>query len=285
MGLISDPQAAQCGVLVQYAMDMHDGAPTLTSPPPDQRLAPDWTLVGYLIAQDAIFRDSSTVGAGALVCYGYLARSTADPNSYIAVVRGTDGIVEWIEDAEFASMAHPVAGRVEAGFFGIYRSMRYARTPLAFQPEPVVEGITAAIGAGNVLVIGHSLGSALASYLAFDLASHSGSNRVSACLLASPRPGDAAFAKAFDARVGTYKLYNYELDIVPRVPVGPDYTDLPRVSWIGIDGAQARIRLGNLACHHHALCYASMLDFSLMNWTTVVSNWLQYTRCILGPAH
>lgn len=281
--MISDPAAARCGVLVQYAMDMHDAAPTVLTPPPDPRLSPDWRLVGYLTAQDAVFRRGDTLVGAETVCYGYLAQSTSNPLSYIAVVRGTDGIVEWVEDAQFLSIQHPVAGRVESGFYSIYSTMRYVQTPLAFAPQPAVAGISDAIGEGNVTVIGHSLGSALATYLAFDLARHLGSDRVTACLLASPRPGNGDFVHTFDAIVPSYKLLNYELDLVPRVPVGPDYTDLPQAVWIGISAAQARIRF-DLMCHHHVLCYCAMLDYTLMDWAGVAPPDRPLTMCIRGPA-
>jgi pimeloyl-ACP methyl ester carboxylesterase len=49
-----------------------------------------------------------------------------------------------------------------------------------------------AVGKGSLIVLGHSLGSTLATYLTFDLA-HPGKlgPRVRGCFYASPRPGDA----------------------------------------------------------------------------------------------
>jgi hypothetical protein len=74
--------------------------------------------------------------------------------------------------------------------------------------------------------------------------------------------------------VKAYQLYNYELDIVPRVPRGFSYTDLPRVSWIGIASAQAHIRFDFL-CHHHIESYRAMLDYGADDWSG--------HPCILGP--
>jgi hypothetical protein len=99
-------------------------------------------------------------------------------------------------------------------------------------------------------------------------------------LFASPRPGDAAFCRAVDARLSAYQVFNYELDLVPRVPVGPDYAALPKVTWIGIADAQARIKL-NLDCHHHVLSYAAMLHYALADWGALPDT--AYTPCIIGP--
>jgi triacylglycerol lipase len=262
-------------------MDMYLSDPTSLAPSSDLRLAQKWRVLGYITATDSIFRAGQTVGLGDTVCYGFLAQIIAKPEVFVAVVRGTDGLLEWIEDAEFLSIPHPTAGRVERGFFGIYRSMQYR--PIGGDILPAARGISNAVGQGSLIVLGHSLGSALATYLTFDLAHPAKlAARVQACLFASPRPGDAGFAKAFDERVQTYALWNYELDVVPRVPRGPDYTDLPKVSWIGIEAAQARIRF-DLACHHHILCYAAMLDYGLLDWLTLPAADRQCAACIKGP--
>jgi len=108
-------------------------------------------------------------------------------------------------------------------------------------------------------------------------------NRGQGCYFASPRPGNAVFAKAFDQRVLTYHLWNYELDVVPRVPAGPDYTDLPRVNWIGINAAQARISF-NLACHHHLTSYCAMLNYALLDWANLSLCDAKNAACIKGPA-
>jgi hypothetical protein len=126
---------------------------------------------------------------------------------------------------------------------------------------------------GTVTVVAHSLGSSLGTLLLWDLGTVIGP-RARACLFASPRPGDAVFAKSLDALPCSYDLYNYELDIVPRVPTGFNYTDLPRVSWIGIAAAQAHIKFDFL-CHHHIESYRAMLDYGCDDWSAV--------PCILGP--
>jgi triacylglycerol lipase len=73
------------------------------------------------------------------------------------------------------------------------------------------------MGADTVTVCGHSLGSAIATYLSFDVAKLLGA-RASACLFASPRTGGQIWTAAYAAQVSTYRLVNYVLDVVPYVP-------------------------------------------------------------------
>ena len=278
--MLSDAQAAELALLVLYAEDQYLCDRANLAPTPDPRLAPNWKVLGYLVAVDALFRRGQTLAFGDSTCYGYLARNTA--GVYVAAIRGTEGALEWIEDADFLPVAHPVEGTVEQGFYGIYRSMTYR--PIDGTAALAAQGIAAAVGDAELLVMGHSLGATLATYLTFDLADpvRLGA-RAQGCYFASPRPGDAAFVKAFDQRVASYQLYNYELDVVPRVPVGPDYTDLPRVNWIGINAAKARISF-NLACHHHLTSYCAMLNYSLLDWLALPICDMANAACIKGPA-
>ena len=187
------------------------------------------------------------------------------------MIRGTDGFVEWVEDAEFKPIPYtpmiPLpAGHdnleVEQGFWALYRSLSLI-TPAGAVIGPLAPAITAhATGtAGTVTVIGHSLGSALATYLTFDLARGSLGRRVTACIFASPHPGNHAFAALFDQTVADYNLYNYALDIVPRVPLGLGYARLPRRTAITPASAEANIRF-DIGCNHHVVCYCAMLDYA-----------------------
>ena len=258
-------------------MDQYQADSASLAPTPDPRLSPKLRLVGYLTATDCILRGET---ACQTVCYGYLAQSSADPTVFVVAIRGTNGAIEWFEDAKFSQVAHPVAGKVEAGFWGIYASMEYRA--VNGEALPAAQGLAAAVGPGTVTVLGHSLGSALATYLTFDLAGLFGS-RVSGCFFASPRPGDDVFAKAFDARVQDYQVYNYEFDAVPRLPFGSNYSELPKATLISPSLAQARIRL-NLACFHHVVSYCSMLDFDLLDWATMPFCDQSNAACIKGPA-
>lgn len=278
--MLSNSEAASLGLLLTYAMDMYEADLASLAPTPDPRLT-NWKIVGYLTAVDSIFRQSKTIDVGGTVYYGFVAQLIGKPNVFVAVVRGTNGILEWIEDAEFISMPHPAGGQVERGFYGVYGSMQYR--PIGGDILPAARGIANAVGLGSLTVLGHSLGSALATYLTFDLAHESKLGaRVQGCFFASPRTGNTEFVRVFDQRVQTYQLFNYELDVVPRVPRGSGYADLPRVVWIEGDNSQAKIRF-DLGCHHHIVCYCSMLDFRLQDWAQMPVLDRSCTSCIKGP--
>src|SRR5262249_41431301 len=167
---------------------------------------------------------------------------------------------------------HPVAGKVEQGFYSIYASMRYTKATAA---APVVtggpgddplaaDGIAAALPAGaTVTVIGHSLGAAMGTYLLFAFAPEAGGDRVTGALFASPNTGNAAFVQRVDRDAPNYVLYNYWLDMVPRVPLrlptdplDLGFHPLPKASWISNANRQARVRNDPL-CNHHAYSYAA----------------------------
>ena len=269
----SNSAAAQFGLLAMHAMDMHRTQPDAANAPfSDPWLeARGWQMIGTLHGRDTIF----PVGVkgrlqllGYDTCYGYLARHELDGRLAVAL-RGTDGLVEWLEDGEFlpvAPMRQPPFGppeaRVEQGFWDIFDSMTL-RGPGGTAQGPVVGAILPLLqGAdASLVVVGHSLGAALGTYLTLELAlAAPRTATVQACLFASPRTGNKAFVQAFDQAVGYYRLFNYLLDVVPRIPFGPEYEPLPRRTVIQPSTAEAAIRM-TLACNHHVICYCAMLDY------------------------
>ena len=270
-------------LLAMYAEDMYKipvlGDNNLT-PPVDPRVSATWNVVGYITGKDAIM-DTQSMGLGPVVYYGFLAASKTNAAEFVAAIRGTENFIEWIVDAEFLPVHHALKGRAEGGFYSVYRSMEYIDGTGAV--TDVDEGIATAIGQGSLTVVGHSLGSALATYLTIDLAvSQQMGARVSACMFASPRPGDTEFANYFDQQVASYTLYNYALDVVPTVPGLFGYTSLPRAKQIAPDNAQSTIE-NTVPCNHHAVCYAAMLDRSASDWTTMLTVDQQCASCIEGP--
>lgn len=261
-----DRKAAQDALLVTYAMDMTQGG--ALAPPLDPRIV-GWTLRGHILGIDQV------LGISTPACYGFLAESIGEPGRFVAVIRGTADVSEWIEDAAFALINHPGLGQVERGFFTLYERMTFA--PLSEASKPLPIGIAGAIGSGSVHVVGHSLGAALATYLNFDLAQAFG-DRVSGCFLASPRPGDADFAARFHATVQDYQVWNYAPDAVPRVPAGFGFCQLPNATVI----PESPIIKNSLWCHHHSACYAALLDYSVATWATLGPQDADNVACILS---
>ena len=260
------PTPVEFGLLAMYAEDMYvDGSLTPTAEP--RIAAAGWTIVGHLTAQDVLIpsndasRQRLSVNRTQRVFYGFLAQNQIDPTSFVAVVRGTEGLVEWLIDAEFLLVPHPrhAGVQVEQGFWGIYQTISLVDLATGAVAN-AADGIANAVGGtGTVTVTGHSLGSAIATYLTEDLAEKLGP-RTSACLFASPRTGDAAWAALFASRVTAYQLYNYILDLVTHVP-SLGYATLPSALVLQPSAAQACIRL-DVLCNHHVICYCAMINYA-----------------------
>ncbi len=260
-------QAAELAFLAMYAEDMHhtkDAGAKLLAPDPDPRLAADYDVQAYLVANDSILPVNAAIQVGAEpLYYGFVARKKADPTSWIAGVRGTDGTVEWIIDGQFLpqDVTRGPGMKVEHGFWSIYETMTLNNLDGSLLSKDAAAGIAKLVGASDkVTVVGHSLGSALATYLAFDLARHLG-DRLSACLFASPRTGNKAWTDAVQAALqDRYLVVNYLLDIVPHLPSGPDYCTVQNVHVLRPSNAEAGIAVDPF-CDHHVLCYAAMLSY------------------------
>src|SRR6516164_103599 len=152
----------------------------------------------------------------------------------------------------------------------------------------LANGIRAAVGGADVLVLGHSLGSTLAECLTYQLADANslGAARVGAIMYASPKLGDHDFVAAFDSRATNYIVINFEHDVVPLVPPFDIthfdlYRPLPYVYTI----TDETVNPLDKACCHHLIDYIAMLSpavfvQSVPAWT---SDEKQCAKCLLTP--
>jgi len=282
----SADQYARYALLVIYAWDMCDANPDPVSDVIDPRILADgWTVVGIISADDRVI-GSAPGGIRQSVIrpgpdqrrYGYVALNGAG-DTYVVAIRGTDGAEEWIDDFVFtAAQKPPLPGSVETGFADIYFSMQYRA--LGGGPSvTLADGVKAVVGAKDVVILGHSLGSTLAEALTYELADPGslGAARVGAVVFASPKLGDQDFVTAFDARVAEYIVINYEHDVVPRVPPFDIthfdlYRTLPHCFVIVDEAATAVINSADKGCCHHLIDYIAMLspaeyNRSIPSWT------------------
>jgi triacylglycerol lipase len=132
-------------------------------------------------------------------------------------------------------------------------------------------------------ICGHSLGSAIATYLSFDVAKLVGA-QASACLFASPRTSDVAWTTASATTVTTCRLLNYILDVVPYVPDAPpafQYSTLASAEIILPSAAQAEVRF-DVVCDHNVICYCAMIDYADTKARASAQDAASW-RCIVGP--
>lgn len=283
-------EAVPFGMLAMVAEDMYEAALGTLAPAVDTRIAEaGWKVVAYLTAQDVIIPPKGSpdqtlhINHTNRVFYGYVAQSVVNPQNFVAAIRGTEGIIEWLIDADFVPIPHPryPNARVEQGFWSIYQTMSLADLAGVTTSQNAAEGIEKLVGDGSIMVVGHSLGSALATFLVEDVAERRPS--ATACLFASPRTGDLAWTTIFDRNVGDYSLFNYIIDVVPHVPTGIGYSTLSKAKVIQPATANAGVKL-DLLCDHHVICYCAMLDFQQTIAAPLSPQDTACRACVLGPA-
>ena len=184
----------------------------------------DYTVVTTIYAND-LATDMDPSRADDEVSIGLICQENKTGDVAIAI-RGTEGWLEWIHDADFLQVPCPFlvgAGHTEDGFTVMYESLRTGATPgspavvdqlakLSF-PQPV----------DSVTICGHSLGGALATLLALDVAANTAFTNPAVYTYGSPRTGDSLFAATFDQVVtNSWRVAN-RLDIVPALPPPLDY--------------------------------------------------------------
>ncbi|MBV8316899.1 MAG: lipase family protein, partial [Planctomycetaceae bacterium] len=155
-----------------------------------------------------------------------LILQAAGTGDVVIAIRGTEGILEWIHDAEFLLVTCPFlagAGHTEDGFTAMYTSLR---TGVAADSPGVVSALATlpfAQPVGSVTVCGHILGGALATLLALDVAANSRFKDPTVYTYASPRTGDPLFASTYDQVVRkSFRIAN-RVDLVPKLPFPPFY--------------------------------------------------------------
>lgn len=271
---------ARLAILVLAAEEMYDAqGPKAVEPVLDPRIEANWNLRGYVTGTDAIFR---MLGRWALgeqqVFYGLVLESKATPGRFALLIRGTAGTVEWGEDVEGLPTVARFPGLVEAGFVGIGDTFKH-RLP-GGSDLPLVATITDLVGAGTLVVAGHSLGSALATYAAYEMAMRLPAGRVSLRVFASPHPGNSVFTQAVAAVVPDHAHYKNPHDIVPSVPISLGYAHLPNT--IELAPATDALEIEDTwGCSHHLLSYIALLDATALSEAYSPQN-QPYLPCIVS---
>jgi Lipase (class 3) len=152
------------------------------------------------------------------------------------VFRGTEGIKEWVQDAEFlATPFHevPNAGQTEDGFTQMYRSTTVDDGPAAIPLLRALDGNLFHQPVTSVTIGGHSLGGALATLCALDVAANGPAafHNPDVFTYASPRTGDKSFAAAYSQRIKNTNRYVDNVDLVPKLPKP---LLLPRISYVHV---------------------------------------------------
>jgi Lipase (class 3) len=174
----------------------------------------DHSLLGYSITNlfFGTIADKVTIEP-----FAFSAVSKLNPTVTFLVFRGTKTGADVLVDADHSQTDYRLSsgegqGKVDKGFFDLFKTME--------QPLTTLLKTLFASTNRNLVITGHSLGSALATLtvpLAAKLAGGSG-GKVQHYNQASPRVGDPTFAAYFNAiDAPTFRLVNIE-DVVPTLP-------------------------------------------------------------------
>ena len=236
-----------------YAIFKRD--PTLLRPEPAPNDIPDpYELVAWLNMSDFTFW-----GREIPKFYGILCRHREQKHNFVLAIRGTEGAVEWFDDAmaflvRFRQV--PNAGRVARGFDKIYSTLKvvkrhpdakgtFAIRP-AGEPQPAREEMSGSFAEQleqladtleepvlqeqiriakekrprrSFVVTGHSLGSALATLFVMENKEKNKFDISTICTFASPRVGSGEFVRQFNLLPLDSWRIVNRQDIVPKVPL------------------------------------------------------------------
>jgi hypothetical protein len=155
-----------------------------------------------------------------------LVLQAATTGDVVIAVRGTEGVQEWIHDAEFLLVPCPFlagAGQTEDGFTAMFLSMTTSLDPSCPSVTRSLPTLNFPRPVTSLTLCGHSLGGALVTLLALDVAANSAFKNPTVYTYASPRTGDPQFAATYNQVVPNTTRIAGRLDLVPKLPLPPLY--------------------------------------------------------------
>jgi hypothetical protein len=192
-----------------------------------------------------------------IVSFGFVVQDNL--GNVVISIRGTEGTQEWLQDAKFLGISCPIlpgSGCSEDGFTAVYQSLRMTQDPVSKRLVEALPNLIFPQPVASVTVSGHSLGGALATLCALDVAANTPFKNPLVYSYASPRTGDASFVDTYNQLVpNTVRIAN-RLDIVPKVPTPPEYGHVERLSELN---PMLRVKL-DLLCQHHLTTYLHLLS-------------------------
>ncbi|KAL2610731.1 hypothetical protein R1flu_029304 [Riccia fluitans] len=184
-----------------------------------------------------------------------------DLKAIVISFRGTQetSYQNWAEDLYFRQLDLNYPGiedaMVHSGFYSAYHN-----TTLR---EGVVKGVQAILATRDdlgTIVTGHSMGGAMASLCALDLAANFGLKDLKVITFGQPRIGNSIFAAAYYALVPNTVRMTHSHDIVPHLP--PYYTLLGEKTYhhFATEVWIFKIQVGRLQYEFEEICDSSGED-------------------------
>jgi hypothetical protein len=248
-------KAIEHAQLVNAAYDVFAGKPPVT---------PGYDLLATIYGND-LATDKNPDRGKQRVKMGLILQARAGGEVVVAI-RGTEGIKEWVQDAQFGDVPFKEvagAGCTEDGFTAMYRSMTVEEG--AGKPS-VVKFLGTLATANSLTICGHSLGGAIATLLALDVAAHAPApfNDPTIYTYASPRTGNHDFAVKYHQTVTTTYRFVDNVDLVPKLPSIFPYrhvTDAIRMDSLTLIPPRVLLQ-PNPVCWHILTSYIFLMSLS-----------------------
>jgi predicted lipase len=241
-------EALELGQFVLAAYDLF----TANDPP---NFAPPG---GYSLVSK-IYADDITDDIPDYKVFGFIARSGVD---VVVAIRGTENALEWIINSLFLPVPFPYvsAGRTEQGFTYFYSTFHTGTDSTSPRVLDALRALTADGTVKTLRITGHSLGSALATLLAIDVAGNGVFASPTVYTFASPRVGDKVFAGTYDGLVpDSWRIANAN-DIVTQLP--PSFAGYLHVDAEVPINSDDRTK-HTVSCWHALRTYLNTLDSSV----------------------
>jgi Lipase (class 3) len=199
------------------------------------------------------------------VSIGLILQAAAAGDVVIAI-RGTEGIQEWVHDGEFLLVTCPFlpgAGHTEDGFTAVYLSMTTTLDPKCPRVTQTLSSLNFPRPVTSLTICGHSLGGALATLLALDVAANSAFKNPAVYTYASPRTGGPQFAATYNQVVPNTNRIAGRLDLVPKLPLPPLYEHvlgLNEINSVQMTIPPKILVKPELACLHILTSYLHLLS-------------------------
>lgn len=189
----------------------------------DPRLAfaePNLRLVAVIMGDPGPEGEGAARRKDTRTLYGFVADEIGTGRRFI-VFRGTQEPAEWVRNVQAGQRPYPIAAprrqasaHVHAGFLKIFESLKLDGAKSLFTDD-----LAGLVAGREVVFVGHSLGSALATLAGVEASQRSPQSaaRLRVVTLASPRVGDGGFAR-LAAKLDRIDRVCNLVDVVTAVP-------------------------------------------------------------------
>lgn len=192
--------------------------------------------------------------------FGFMAESDTE---IVIALRGTDSFKDNESDQDLYQLPYPFirqAGLTHRGFTCIYQSTR----------DDLIRQLARLAPAKRLLITGYSLGAAVATLAALDIAVNTAFRRPSVYTYGSPRTGDPHFASRYNQLVrSSFRVFNVH-DVIPTIP---DRNYFPPFTARGLyyrhvgHKYPVSFQLDSIARNHYINCYFQTLSQSNPSYT------------------